>query len=322
MNTALAFWIAAPGTGELREEVLPPASQGQAKIETLYSGISRGSERLVFRGEVPAEERERMRCPLQEGTLPGPVKYGYAAVGRILGGPRRVEGRTVFCLHPHQDRFTAPADMAMLLPEGVPPARAVLGANMETALNILWDAACLPGDRIAIVGAGVLGLLVASLARRIPGVEVTLVDLDPGKAALAAHFGCRFALPDAAPQDCDVVVHASGSPEGLGTALASAGFEATVVEASWYGSRTVEVGLGGAFHSRRLKLVSSQVGSVAPARRSRRTHADRLGLALTLLADPALDALISGESDFRAMAEDYPAILDDPATLCHRIRYL
>ncbi|MBC8130388.1 MAG: zinc-binding alcohol dehydrogenase, partial [Rhizobiaceae bacterium] len=251
MKTATAFWIAAPGSGELRKEVLPPTALGEARIETLYSGISRGTERLVFRGEVPAEERTRMRCPLQQGDLPGPVKYGYAAVGRIESGPVRIEGRTVFCLHPHQDRFSAPAGMAVLLPPGVPAARAVLGANMETAVNILWDAGCLPGDRIAVVGAGVVGLLVASLAVRIPGTEVTLVDVDPGKRALARHFGCGFALPDEAPEGCDVVVHASGSPEGLGTALAAAGFEATVVEASWYGNRTVAVGLGGAFHSRR-----------------------------------------------------------------------
>lgn len=321
MTTATAFWIAAPGTVELRRETLAATSRHEAKVETLYSGISRGTERLVFRGEVPASEHARMRCPLQGGELPGPVKYGYAAVGRILDGPPALRGRDVFCLHPHQDRFTAPADMALLLPAGVPPERAILAANMETAVNILWDSGCLAGDRVAVVGAGVVGLLVAYLAARLPGTAVTLVDIDASKSAIAKRLDCRFALPDEAPADCDVVVHASGHPAGLKTALEAAGFEATVVEASWYGDKNVEVALGGAFHSRRLTLVSSQVGSVAPARRARRTHGDRLAFALSLLADPLLDLLISGESRFLDLPQDYAGVLDDPTTLCHRIRY-
>ena len=275
----------------------------------------------MLRGGVPPAERERMRAPLQAGDFPFPVKYGYAAVGRVVEGPAALAGREVFVLHPHQDLFAAPAAMAVPLPEGLPAGRAVLAANMETALNILWDSGASAGDRIAVVGAGTVGALAAWLCARLPGTDVTLVDVNPERASLAAALGCRFALPEAAPEDCDVAIHASASGEGLATALGAAGLEATVVEASWYGDRTPGVGLGGAFHSRRLRLVSSQVGLVPADRRGRWSNRRRMEAALRLLMDPALDALISGETAFRDLARRYPEILDRPDTLCHRVSY-
>jgi threonine dehydrogenase-like Zn-dependent dehydrogenase len=211
--------------------------------------------------------------------------------------------------------------MAMPLPEGVPAARAVLAANLETALNVTWDASVGPGDRVAVVGAGTVGALVGWLCARLPGTAVTLVDVDLGRAGLAAALGCGFATPEACPEDCDVVVHASASAAGLTTALGAAGLEARVVEASWYGDGTPAVPLGAAFHSRRLRLVSSQVGMVPAERRARWSNRRRLETALRLLADPALDALVSGETGFEALAGEYAAILDRPGTLCHRIRY-
>ncbi len=294
---------------------------GDVVVETRFSGISRGTEALVLRGGVPEAERARMRAPLQAGEFPFPVKYGYAAVGRVVAGPVAMIGREVFVLHPHQDRFSAPAAMAVPLPEGVPAGRAVLGANMETALNIVWDAGAGPGDRIAVVGAGVVGALAGWLCARLPGAEVTLVDVNPARAGLAAALGCRFAVPEAAPEECDVVIHASASGAGLATALGAAGLEATVVEASWYGDRPVTVGLGGAFHSRRLRLVSSQVGLVPAGRRARWSNRRRMEMALGLLADPALDALISGETRFSDLPARYAAILGAGETLCHRVVY-
>jgi threonine dehydrogenase-like Zn-dependent dehydrogenase len=317
---ARALWIAGPGVAELRAAEVAPGA-GDVVVETRFSGISRGTEALVFRGGVPRAERARMRAPLQEGAFPFPVKYGYAAVGQVVDGPQGLVGREVFVLHPHQDRFAAPAAMAVPLPAGVPPGRAVLAANMETALNIVWDASAVACDRIAVVGGGVVGGLAAWLCARLPGTEVTLVDLNPGRAALAASLGCGFALPEAAPDDCDLVIHASATGEGLATALGAAGLEATVVEASWYGDRPPTVGLGGAFHSRRLKLVSSQVGLVPTGRRARWSNRRRLEAALRLLADPTLDVLISGETAFDAIAPRYGAILERPDTLCHRIYY-
>lgn len=262
-----------------------------------------------------------MRCPHQSGEFPFPVKYGYACVGTVEQGPDALVGLTVFCLHPHQDRFVVSAAAVIPVPDTVPAPRAVLAANMETALNLIWDAGVGPGDRVCVVGAGVVGALVAYLAGRVPGVELTLIDIDPDRARMAAALGVSFAEPTGAPADCDVVIHASATEAGLATAIAAAGFEARIVEASWYGDRPVSVTLGGVFHSRRLSLVSSQVGAVALERRARWPHARRLAKAIGMLADPCLDALISGETAFDDLAGTYVDILKTPGVLCRRIRY-
>lgn len=319
---AQALWIVAPGEVELRSGVLVAPGAGEVLVRSLFSGISRGTEALVLAGRVPVSEHQRMRAPFQEGDFSLPVKYGYQNVGVVEAGPDTLVGRTVFCLHPHQDRYVVPAAMVVPLADGVPPGRAVFGANAETALNVVWDAGIGPGDRVAVVGGGVLGLLVAWLAGRVPGRQVTVIDVAPARGVQAAALGVDFALATGrVPQDCDIVVHTSASQAGLALALELAGFEAVVIEASWYGDRTVTLPLGGAFHSRRLTLKSSQVGHVAPTRRPRTSHRQRLAQALDLLRDPALDCLISGESEFAMLDRDYGAVLADPATLCHRIRY-
>jgi len=319
---ARSFWVAEPNRGEIRAETLRSAAADEAVVRALYSGISRGTETLVFTGAVPKSEHERMRAPFQAGAFPAPVKYGYSNVGVVESGPAALVGRHVFCLYPHQTRYVVPAGALHVLPAGVPPARAVLAANLETAVNGLWDAAPRVGDRIAVVGAGTVGCLVAWLAARTPGAEVQLVDVDPRKRAVAAELGVAFELATSAARDADLVVHTSGSEAGLSVALELAGFEATVLELSWYGARRPAVALGEAFHSRRLTLKSSQVGAIAAAQRARWDTARRMQLVLRLLADPKLDALISGESAF----EDLPRVLARLAapseyTLCHRIKY-
>lgn len=318
---ARAFWVVAPGRGELKSEALPEPGAGEALVRTLYSGISRGTEALVWRGKVPKSEHARMRAPFQAGEFPAPVKYGYCNVGVVEHGPPELEGRHVFCLYPHQTRYVVPAEALYALPAGVPPSRAVLAANLETAVNVVWDAAPRLGDRVAVVGAGTVGCLVAWLAARA-GSEVELVDVDERKGAAAHALGVPFRTPDAARRDADVVVHTSGSAAGLATALELAGFEATVTEASWYGADLPAVPLGAAFHSRRLVLKSSQVGSVAAAQRARWSTARRMELVLQLLEHAELDALITGESPF----DELPAVLERLATapgytLTHRIVY-
>ena len=306
---ARSIWYVRKGAVELRAAPMPPPGPTEALVRTLFSGISRGTERLVLNGAVSASEGERMRAPLQEGAFPFPVKYGYCATGVVEEGPEDLVGRTVFCLHPHQDWFTAPVSMLAPVPDGVPPRRATLAANMETALNALWDAGAGPADRIVVVGAGVVGLLIAYLAARLPGSEVTLVDVETGRAAVAAQLGVGFAGPDAAPPDADVVFHASATAAGLGTAIAAAGMEATVAEVSWYGDAPVSVNLGGAYHSRRLKLICSQVGQVSASRRPRWDYRRRLEAALGLLQDPALDALVIDEIAFEDAPKALPAAL-------------
>jgi len=319
--TARAFWTVGPGRGELRAETLPPPGAGEALVRTLATGISRGTETLVFAGRVPASQRAAMRCPFQAGEFPFPVKYGYAAVGVVEAGAPALSGRRVFCLHPHQDRFVAPAAMLHPVPDAVPTRRAVLAANMETALNIAWDAAALPGERMLVIGAGVVGLLAAHLLARVPGAALTVIDSDPAKARVAAALGLAFALPADAPAEAELIVHASGAAEGLALALARAAFEARIVEASWFGDRPVPLALGEAFHSRRLRLVSSQVGAVAAPMRGRRNHAERLALALALLDDARLDALLDGPTPFDDLPATMARLAARPGALCHVVAY-
>ncbi|MCM2472304.1 zinc-binding alcohol dehydrogenase [Rhizobium sp. CG5] len=320
-QSARALWFPAAGTCQVQEEGLPPLKEGEVLVRMLYSGISRGTENLVFNGRVPPSEFERMRGPHMAGQFPFPVKYGYSAVGRVEAGSAALIGKTVFCLHPHQDLFTVGEASVTALPDGLPPARAVLAANMETALNIVWDADILPGDRVAVFGAGVVGALVAYLASRIVGTDVLLMDPNPERQTLADRLGIGFSYGEQVAGEFDVAINASGSAEALAQAIELAGQEARIVEASWHGDRPVSLPLGGAFHARRLTIVSSQVGSVPPARRARWTYARRLAKALDLLRDACLDTLISGETVFNELENAYPAILADPETLCHRIRY-
>lgn len=321
-RTARAFWTLSPGRGEIREEALADPGPDRVLVRTLYSGISRGTETLVFGGGVPPGQYRVMRAPFQEGDFPGPLKYGYLNVGVVEEGPDRLAGRTVFTLHPHQDLFTVPVDAVCPVPEGVPAERAVLAGTVETAVNALWDASPLIGDRIAVVGAGMVGCCVARLAAGIPGTRVQLVDVDPARADTAAALGVGFAAPQDAAADCDLVFHTSATEAGLTRSLELLAPEGEVVELSWYGDRRVILPLGGEFHSQRLAVRASQVGMISPARRSRYEHAERLQLALRLLADPAFDALLTGESAFGDLPSVLPRLADGslPA-LCHRIAY-
>jgi threonine dehydrogenase-like Zn-dependent dehydrogenase len=332
---ARALWYTAPGTVELREERSAVPGPNEVLVATSFSGVSRGTERLIMAGRVGRSEWERMRAPMQAGVFPYPVKYGYCATGTIIAGEKSLIGRSVFALHPHQDYFVAAMDQVTLLPPDLPVRRATLAANMETALNAVWDSAAGPADRIVVVGGGIVGLLVGYLAARLPGADVTLVDVAPERQMIANLLGLRFvAVPAAssgtvAPgettsglKDADVVFHTSASATGLAMAIDAAGFEATVVELSWYGAGAVAAPLGGAFHSRRIKLISSQVGHVSASRRARWDYRRRLESALKLLQDPRLDQLITEEIDFNDAPTLLPRLLAPGATgLAPVIRY-
>ncbi len=319
---AQALWYVGSGRAEIRQERLPPIAAGLVRVRTLYSAISRGTEALIAAGRVPESEYERMRAPFMGGSFPFPVKYGYAAVGVVEAGPETLVGRNVFALHPHQTKFDLPAEAVVPLPADVPLSRAVLAANVETALNATWDAAPGPSGGIAVVGAGVVGALVGFLCAQIKGVEVTLIDIDPARETLARALGLKLATPAAAPADCNFVFHCSASGEGLTTALNIAADEATIIELSWYGAGTVAVPLGGAFHSRRLKIISSQVGKVAPARRAAFTHRQRLEAAIKLCADPKLDALLAPAIAFGELPARLADILKPRSgILCQLVSY-
>jgi hypothetical protein len=314
MIQARAFWTVAPNVGEIRTERLEPSGADHFLLQSLASGVSRGTEALVFAGRVPPTQFATMRAPMMAGSFPFPVKYGYSTVARTP------DGRRVFVLHPHQDVFLADAAVCVPIPDAVPTRRAVLAANLETAVNILWDAAPLIGERMIVIGAGVVGLLTASLLARIPAARVTVVDIEPTRRSLAERFGCEFALPEDAPGEQELIVHASATEAGLALALSHAAFEGRIIEASWFGDRAPAIPLGEAFHARRLRITASQVGAIAPAMRGRRSYGERLATALHLLADPAYDALLQGPTRFEDLPRAMPGILA-PGGLCHVITY-
>jgi hypothetical protein len=319
---AQAFWLREPGTGEIRPVALAAPGPDEVVVRTLRSAVSRGTEALVFDGRVPPSQYDAMRAPFQDGAFPGPVKYGYLNVGVVEDGPADLRGRTVFCLHPHQTVYVVPASAVTVVPEEVPVARAVLAGIVETAVNALWDAAPLIGDQVTVVGAGTLGCCVARLLARFPGVSVTLVDIDPRRADVASSLDVDFAMPDQAPDGQDLVVHTSATSAGLQLSLELLAPEGAVTELSWYGDDVTSLSLGGAFHSGRLTVRASQVGTVSPARRDRRTTRDRLALALDLLRDPAFDALLTGESPFESLPEVMPRLASgDLSALCHAVTY-
>ncbi|MCA3629290.1 MAG: zinc-binding alcohol dehydrogenase [Methylobacterium sp.] len=309
-TAARALWYVGPMQAELREERVEPPLADESRLVMLASALSRGTERLIASGLVPEGERERMRCPHQAGDFPFPVKYGYCAVARVEEGPAELVGKRVFVLHPHQDAFNAKTAMLQLIPDDVPTPRATLAANMETALNAIWDSGMSAADRVTIVGGGLVGVLVTCLAARFPGAEVTLVDVNPARAAMAEAFGARFALPPEAPRHQDVVFHASASQPGLASAIASTAPNGTVIELSWYGEKPLMVPLGGHFHAGRVKLVSSQVGTVSPGHASRGwSYSSRLQAALRLLRDERLDALLTETLPFHALPDAIPRLL-------------
>ncbi|MEZ2370259.1 zinc-binding alcohol dehydrogenase [Arthrobacter sp. RCC_34] len=319
---ATAYWTVRPGQGELRSEDLPEPQADEALVRTLYSGISRGTELLVHHGQVPDSVADAMRAPHQDGDFPAPVKYGYLSVGVVEQGPDDWTGQTVFCLHPHQDRYVVPLSGLTRIPDGVPPRRAVLTGMVETALNALWEAGPRLGDRVAVVGGGLLGGTLATLLRKFPLERLELVEVDPAKERIAEELGIAFAHPDDARADCDLVFHCSATSDGLQRSLQLAGDEAAVIELSWYGDTPVQIPLGEDFHARRLSIIASQVGVVSKARRHRRSTADRLDTAVSLLEDPAFDLFLSEDTSFAELPHTMENLADDGGgSACHVVSY-
>lgn len=318
---ARGLWYVKPGTAELRSERLDLPRPGEARVRTEFSAFSRGTERHVAFGNVPKSEISRMRAPLQAGEFPFPVKYGYSAAGVVTAGKDEMIGRRVFCLAPHQDHFHAPEAMLADIPAGVPSKRATLAANMETALNAHWDAGTSAADRVLVVGAGIVGLLTAYIARRIAGTDVVVTDIDAGRAAIAGELGLAFCPLSTIPHDRRLVFHTSGTAAGLQSAIEAAAFEGRVIEMSWYANTPVTLALGGPFHAQRLTIIASQVGHVAPSRRPLITPRERLQGAVALLDDPALDALVAQEIPFSAVANAIPGLLTEQSSLPPVIRY-
>lgn len=321
-DTARALVYAAPQHCEIRDFPLVELAPGLVEVETLFSGLSRGTERVVFNGAIPESEHSRMRAPFQIGEFPFPVAYGYASVGNVVEGPEDLRGRTVFSLAPHQERLRLNGSAVTVLPEEVTPERAVLAANTETALNAIWDAELQPGSTVLIVGAGLLGCLLAALLSIRQDLSVYICDLLPQRSATLTEFPVSFITTTEGLDSVAVSFHTSASAAGLQTAIDALAFEGRVIELSWFGDRDVTLSLGGAFHSKRLTIQSSQVGHVARARRASTGYAQRLGQALGHLADPRFDAFVSEEVAFDDLPEAMPRLLaPDAPGIATRIRY-
>jgi 2-desacetyl-2-hydroxyethyl bacteriochlorophyllide A dehydrogenase len=297
--------------GELRTEPLPPLGADEVAVRAVASGISAGTELLVYRGQVPAD------LPLDLLTLAGsfryPIKYGYASVGRVTAVGAAVRdlapGALVFALHPHQDAYVLPAERAVPLPAGVPADHGVFLANLETAVNVALDAAPRLGETVLLCGLGVVGLLVLQALLRTGVEQVIAVDPLPHRRALAERLGAALAI---APSDdlaaqvrahthgrgADLAVEISGAPAALGPAIEAVADEGTVVVASWYGTKPVPLQLGGHFHRGRVRLRSSQVGHLDPALAPRWDYARRLAVAQRLLTTLPLADLISHRLPF------------------------
>lgn len=303
------YWTEAAHTGALREVPVPQPAPGELLIETLHSGISRGTESLVHRGEVPAAITELMQAPFQLGALPFPVSHGYLNVGVVRQGRSELIGQTVFTLAGHREHVVVPEAAAHVLPEGCPPQRALFAGIGEVGLNGLWEGPVMIGDRVAVVGGGLIGLTTALLASKMALQRLQVVEVDAERRTFIRDLGLDAVAPEQADLDNDVVLHSSSSSAGLATSLRLAGDDAVIVEQSWYGTGDQQVPLGADFHARRLRIVATQVGQVPGPRRMRRTRGQRLATALSML-DSRFDRLISGRSPLAQL----PDVMQDVAT--------
>jgi len=302
---------------ELRQE--PPAELGAAdvRVDAIASAISHGTEMLVLRGQVP--DGLELDLPTLRGGFAFPIKYGYASVGRIVeAGPEAhlAPGQTVFVHHPHQSSYVVPASMPIVLPPGLEPELGVFLANVETAVNIVLDAALRFGERVGIFGQGVVGLLVTQLLRRAGASLIVAVEPVAARRDLAQRLGADIALaPEEATPSAlreltdglgvDLAIEVSGNAAALQQAIDSLAFGGTAVVCSWYGTKPVSLQLGGGFHRRRPRVVSSQVSTIDGALQPRWTYARRLQLAVDLLPRLQLAELITQRFPLGRAAEAY-----------------
>jgi len=320
MTNTTALWHLSEQESAIRSQSLPELKADKCRIESLFSLVSSGTESLVANGEVPTDLHDSMQVPYMEGDFSFPVKYGYSLVGKVVEGSHNLVGQQVHLLHPHQQHCVVNEADITIIPAGIPPQRAVLASNVETALNAIWDSRLSAGDRVLIIGMGLIGSLVARLASQFPATQVSVADTDPARLALAREQGFSQYEPSDAP--FDVAFHSSGSSAGLQTAIDAVGYEGKVIELSWYGTRSAEVKLGGSFHQQRKQIISSQVSQLPSHQQSRWDYRRRKQTVLNLLQDDGWDDFLTATVDF----PEAPALFDklrqgDRSQLSWTIRY-
>ncbi|MEM9671559.1 MAG: zinc-binding alcohol dehydrogenase [Bacteroidota bacterium] len=320
MTDTTALWHLSERESSIRSQSLPPLKTDECLIESLFSLVSSGTETLVANGQVPAELQDSMQVPYMEGSFGFPLKYGYSLVGKVIEGSENLVDRYVHLLHPHQQHCVVKETDVTVIPEGIPPQRAVLASNLETALNAVWDSHLSAGDRVLVVGMGLIGSLVALLASQFPATQIRVAETDPTRQSLAREQG--FSLYDPSDTPFDVAFHSSGSSTGLQTAIDAVGYEGQVIELSWYGTRSAEVKLGGSFHQQRKQIISSQVSQLPAHRQARWDYRRRKQTVLDLLQDDGWDDFLTATVDFT----DVPALFDqlrlgDRSQLSWTLRY-
>ncbi|WP_298982402.1 zinc-dependent alcohol dehydrogenase [Caldilinea sp.] len=290
----------APGKVVVRAEPIPQPQPGELLVQTLVSAISAGTELLFLRGEVPANMEVDSAIPALNGAVRYPLRYGYACVGRVIEAGEEQDrgwlGCTVFAFHPHASHFVASTAQILPVPDDLTPHRAALLPNMETAVNLVMDGQPGIGERVAVIGLGVVGLLTIALLARFPLERLLAVDPLPQRRGLATALGAHAAL---APEELtersgyDLVYEVSGSPIALNTALALTGFAGRIVIGSWYGVKQAPLDLGGAFHRSRIRLLASQVSTIDPRWSGRWNKKRRIDLAWAMLRAVEIERLIT-----------------------------
>lgn len=324
-QAGVSVWFSSAREVDVRPETMPDVGPREVRVVATASAVSHGTEMLVFRGQIP--EGLELDLPTLRGSFDFPIKYGYASAGRVVeagADVRRLKpGDPVFVHHPHQSTYVVPEAMPVRLPDGLDPTLGVFLANVETAANVVIDAAPRLGERVAVFGQGVIGLLITQLLRRTGPGQIIVVEPVARRRELARQVGADVALDANADvvsaireltdgAGVDLVIEASGSVGALDRALETLAFGGTCVVCSWYGTKPVQLRLGGPFHHRRLRIVSSQVSTIDAALQPRWTQQRRLALARDLLADLELGALISHRIPVEQAAEAY-ALVDQHA---------
>ena len=287
-----SYWIDKKNKGYFKFGEISSINSNEIVVKTLFSGISYGTEKLVYSGKVPKSQRNLMKCPYQEGDFGNDIKYGYINVGKVVDGDKSYLGNNIFSLYPHQDFYKIPSNEALIIPNKIPLSRCLLIPNLETAINAVWDTLPSAGDRILVIGAGIVGLLTAYLINKIPGVNLFIVDKDPSKRKITKKLGINFL--DAIPKKFDArfIYECTGDHRILNSLKNNITVNSTICVLSWYGDKKSDIALGENFFSKRAKLIMSQVSKISPARYDLNNQ-DRRKIALDILdASNDLDHLI------------------------------
>ena len=288
-------------------------------VKTLYSGISKGTENLVARGKIHKSQFKIMRCPFQDGNFSFPIKYGYINIGEIIDGPISLTGKKIFTLFPHQTVFEISTKNINLI-KNKNAKKYLLTANMETAVNIFWDSQAKKNDRILIVGLGSVGLLTAYFFKLKGYKNLYVSDVNLSKKSIAKKLNLNFIHYNKI-NNLDCIINTTSNYDVLNNSFTKLNLDGKIIEASWYGEKVGKLNLGNEFHSKRLRIISSQVSNIPLHMQKKHNYRSRLKIAINALNDDKLLLLINSVSKFENLEKNYISILKDKNIIIHAIKY-